>query len=447
MLISARWFKIFFCSEPTGNVHELYSTMKRMISQCKKDFPILNQKGTEVPLTYLDNAATSQKPKQVIEAISTYYATANANVHRGVHRLSDASTTAYEKSREIVARFFGAKTDELIFVRNTTEATNGLAYGWGDNAIKEGDVIVTSLMEHHSSIVVWQQLAKRNGARLKVVPITKEGLLDIDALESILKSEGSKVALVAFAHVSNTLGCVTPVAKVGTLLKTYAPQSRFYLDAAQSAPHMSISFAALQKQGVDFMAVSGHKMLAPMGIGCLLVRRELMETGEMQPWLFGGGMIGEVSQDTATFHDDFAEKFTAGTPDVASAVGFAAACEYLTDIGMKQVYEHDVALVKYAYTKLKNHPKITIIGPNPDESERVGSVAFLFEGVHAHDVAQILDSKGVAVRSGHHCTMPLHTHFRWASTARASFQIYNSTDDIDVLVQALDTVTQIFTRK
>lgn len=417
-----------------------------MISQSKKDFPILTQKVHDKKLVYLDNAATSQKPLQVIEAISTYYLTSNANVHRGVHALSDASTAAYEESRATIAAFFGAQPDELILVRNTTEAANGLAYGWGDTIINPGDVIITSLMEHHSSIVVWQQLAKRHGAQLEVIGVSKTGELDIDDFEKVLKQHGKKVRFVAFTHVSNTLGCVAPVKSIGGLIKQYAPEARFFLDAAQSAPHMPINFDALHKQGVDFMAVSGHKMLAPMGIGCLLVRKELLSSGEMQPWLFGGGMIGEVSPTEATFNDELADKFTAGTPDVASAVGFAAACRYLSEVGMTEVLEHDRALVKYAYKKLQARPKVTLVGPDPEKTERIGSVAFLFEGVHAHDVAQILDSQGVAVRSGHHCTMPLHTHFGWASTARASFQIYNSTEDIDALMEALEKVNQIFTR-
>lgn len=415
------------------------------ISVCRQNFPILSQKINSQPLIYLDSAATSQKPQQVIDAISRYYQTTNANVHRGVHALSDASTLAYHKARQTIADFFEASVNELILTRNTTEATNGLAYGWGEQNIQPGDVIISSIMEHHSSLVVWQQLAKRKQATLEVVGLTNDGQLDLTQLETLLKTHKNKVKLAAFVHVSNTLGTLLPVQKIGELLAKFAPDARLYLDAAQSAPHMPLSFAKLQKQGVDFIALSGHKMLGPMGVGCLLVREQILKSGEMQPWLFGGGMIAAVQPTTATFQqDDMQELFTAGTPDVASAVGLAAACEYLTNLGgMSQVQKHDQSLVAYTLQELAKNPRVQIIGSQLAEN-RVGSVAFTYQGVHAHDVAQILDSQGVAVRSGHHCTMPLHTHLQLAATVRASFNVYTNFDDIDALVLALQKVDEVF---
>jgi len=417
-------------------------------SQVRHDFPILSQLVHGVPLVYLDSAATSQKPRQVIDAISNYYQTNNANVHRGVHALSDASTTLFEDSRAKVAAFFDASPDELVVVRNTTEAINGVAYGWGMDHVGEGDVVIATLMDHHSSFVVWQQLAARTKAIFEVVGVTDDGLLDLDHLQKLVEKYTSRIKIVSFTHVSNTLGTVADVEQVAGVVKRAAPQARLCLDAAQSAPHMPVSFAKLKKQGIDFMAISGHKMLGPMGIGCFFVRQELLggespDSSEMKPWLFGGGMIASVSPEKTIFHPEIHERFTAGTPDVASLVGLAAACDYLTQLDMNQVAEHDKSLVAYTISQLATNPRVKIIGPI-DENKRLGSVAFIYEGVHAHDVAQILDSQGVAVRSGHHCTMPLHTHFGWQATVRASFNVYTTTQDIDVLVAGLKKVDGIF---
>jgi len=422
----------------------------------RHDFPILSQLVHGVPLVYLDSAATSQKPRQVIEAISNYYQTSNANVHRGVHALSDASTTLFEDSRAKVAAFFDAAPDELVVVRNTTEAINGVAYGWGMDQVGEGDVVIATLMDHHSSFVVWQQLAARKNAIFEVVGVTDDGLLDVDHLQKLVEKYTHRIKLVSFTHVSNTLGTVVDVEEVAGVVKRAAPQARLCLDAAQSAPHMPVSFAKLKKQGIDFMASSGHKMLGPMGIGCLFVRQELLASGspefsespdsaEMKPWLFGGGMIASVSPEKTIFHPEIHERFTAGTPDVASLVGLAAACNYLTKLDMNQVAEHEASLVAYTIAQLSKNLRVKIIGPTgSNQHKRVGSVAFTYEGVHAHDVAQILDSQGVAVRSGHHCTMPLHTHFGWQATVRASFNVYTTTQDIDALVSGLKKVDEIF---
>lgn len=411
----------------------------------KSDFPLLSSPERQ-KLVYLDSAATAQKPQVVLDTITEYYTTSNANVHRGVHTLSEMSTTAWEKSRETIAAFFGADSEELILTRNTTEAINGVAYGWADRQLRQNDVIVTTLLEHHSNFVVWQEVARRTGARLEVAGVTDRGRLDLADLEQKLQLPGVK--LVALTHVSNTLGTLVPVAKVVKMVRQFAPAARVLVDGAQSAPHLPINFRELD---VDFFAFSGHKLYGPMGIGGLLVRRSLLQSEELRPWFFGGGMIGEVRLEGTTFAESLIDRFTPGTPDVASAVGLAAACQYLTEIGMASVASQDGELVQYAIAALEKAPHIRLIGPTTfDESDnkngidRVGSVAFLYEGVHAHDVAQILDSEGVAVRSGHHCTMPLHEHCGWPATVRASFGIYNSTTDIDALVNALTKVATIF---
>ena len=401
------------------------------------DFPLLVSDG----VTYLDNAATSQKPRQVLDAIVNYYQTENANVHRGVHKLSDASTAAYEKARTTISHFFGAQPEELIFTRNTTEAINAVAYGWADHHLEEGDVIVTSMLEHHSNLVVWQQVCKRRGCRLELVAVSEDGQLDMADFRQKLKQH--PVKLISLVHVSNAVGTVVPLSEVVALVHELYPATerpRIVVDGAQSAPHLPLNFANL---GVDFFAFSGHKMLGPTGTGGLIVKKGILESQEMQPWLLGGGMIAEVYPQHTVFHPDIVDRFTAGTPDVAGAVGLAAACEYLTKIGMQQVLEHDQALVAYALEKLAQISEVTLVGQR-DPALRVGSVAFLYQGVHAHDVAQVLDSQGVAVRSGHHCTMPLHLANNWVATTRASFQVYNSEDDIDALVSGLQKVQQVF---
>lgn len=406
----------------------------------KKAFPIFEKKvhGNK-ELVYLDSAGTSQKPKAVIEVMAYYYLNDNANVHRGVHELSERATNVWEISKERAARFVGAQRDELIFVRNTTEGTNGVAYGWGDHQLKAGDVVVTTVMEHHANLVVWQELCRRTGAKLLVVDVKDKAEIDLADFEKKVKTPGVK--LVAFGHVSNTLGTVNLVKEMVALVRKHAKGARVLLDAAQSVPHMPIDFHALD---VDFMVFSGHKMLGPMGIGGLVVRRELLESGEMQPWLFGGGMISAVEEQSATYADDLGDKFTAGTPDVASAVGLATACEYLTNLGMENVMQHDWELVQYAYEKLSAVKGLTLVGPVPKNMNRLGSVAFVHDTVHAHDLAQILDSEGIAVRSGHHCTMPLHRACGWQATTRASFNVYSTKEDIDALVAAFAKVEKIF---
>ncbi len=415
----------------------------------KADFPILSRKVHGKPLVYLDNAATSQKPQAVLDAITEYYMQHNANVHRGVHQLSDESTQIFEDSRKTIADFFGATSNELVVTRNTTEAINGVAYGWADHNLKSGDTILVTRMEHHSNLVVWQQVCQRTGAKLEIIELDENGRIDWADFRKKLRN--IKVKLICVPHVSNALGTLNPVKdliKEVRLTTVDARQPLVLVDGAQSAPHIPINFDQL---GADFFIFSGHKMLGPMGVGGLLVRKELLESGEMRPWLFGGGMIAEVHDQSTVFHPELDERFIAGTPDVASVAGLAAACEYLTRLGMKQVEDHDRKLVAYALDALSEHPSVKVAGPtiqqpNAEQLDRIGSVAFTYDGVHAHDVAQVLDSEGVAVRSGHHCTMPLHAKMGWAATVRLSFQVYNAEQDIDALVAALHKVASIFTR-
>ncbi len=402
----------------------------------QSDFPILSRQIHGKRLVYLDNAATSQKPQQVIDAITDYYKNHNANVHRGIHQLGDESTKLFHHSRKRIADFFGADADELIVVRNTTEATNQIAYTWGEKNITAEDAILLTEMEHHSNLVPWQELAHRKHTQLLFADVDDQGEIDVKEMQNVLQN--NHVALIAVTHISNTLGTRNPIEKIVEVVKKISPHTKIFIDGAQAAPHIPIDF---HKLDVDFYVMSAHKMLGPMGIGGLLVKKSLLE--ELSPFLFGGGMINEVAKDTTTFAEDVEEKFTAGTPDVAGLVGWAAACDYLKNVGMEKLLEHDRELVRYALQQLEKFPEIHIIGP-VDVSKRVGSVAFIYEGVHAHDVGQILDSEGVAVRSGHHCTMPLHVKFHWQATVRASFQLYNTKEDIDVLIAALQKVKQIF---
>jgi cysteine desulfurase / selenocysteine lyase len=403
----------------------------------KKDFPIFQTTlKSGKPLVYLDSAATSQKPYAVIDALVGYYTHDNANVHRGIHELGDRSTKAWHHSRETIASFFSATPEELVMVRNTTEALNMVAYTWGEHHVQAEDIILVTQMDHHSNLVPWQELAKRRNAFVELIPLTADGELDLSWVEEQLSTQGKNIKIVALPHVSNTLGTVVPVNRCVALVRRFAPQAIVVLDAAQSAPHMPVDFHTLD---VDFMAVSAHKMLGPMGVGGLFVKKEVLRT--LDPWLFGGGMIGEVGETSATFSDDLEERFTAGTPDVAGAVGWAEACTYLSSLGMAHVCTHDQELIAYTLKKLSEVKEVTIVGP---KRNRCGSVAFVYEGVHAHDVAQILDSEGIAVRSGHHCTMPLHKKFGWASTTRLSFNVYSTREDVDALVSTLDKVKEVF---
>lgn len=401
-------------------------------SVIKNDFPIFNRTVNGKPLVYLDSGATSQKPKIVLDAEREYYEHHNANVHRGAHTLGDEATKLLSDSRKKVATFIGGREEETIFVRNTTEAINLVAYGWGLDALKPGDTILTTEMEHHANLVPWQQAAARTGAKVELIRITSEGLIDLSDFANKLKN---KPKLVALVHVSNALGTINPIKemvkaahKVGALV---------LVDGAQAVPHMKVDVVDL---GCDFYAFSGHKMLGPMGIGVLWGKKVLLE--KMSPFLTGGGMINEVFPDHSTWAD-VPEKFEAGTPNVAGAVGLAAAVGYLGTFGMDSVRKHDEDIVAYALNKLKGVKYLKLLG-TMDHEIRSGSVSFEYPGVHAHDVATILDSEAVAVRSGHHCTMVLHKAMGIAASVRASFNVYTTHDDIDALVLALSKVNKVF---
>lgn len=398
----------------------------------KKDFPILDRLVNGKALVYLDSGASSQKPKQVLDAEREYYEQHNANVHRGAHTLGDEATQAYQVARERVAQFIGGRSEEVIYVRNTTEAINLVAYAWGLDNLKAGDVIVTTLMEHHANLVPWQEAARRTGARVEVVGLTEEGLVDQQDFAAKLKLNPKLVAIV---QVSNALGTTNPVKEMAKA--AHKVGAVVLIDGAQAVPHMRVN---VQELGSDFYAFSGHKMLGPMGIGVLWGRKELLE--KMSPFLTGGGMINEVYPDHSTWAE-LPEKFEAGTPNVAGAVGLASAIEYLEKLGMGAVREHDKQLVTYALQQLGKVEEVKILG-TLDPDKRSGSVSFEYQGVHAHDVATILDSEGVAVRSGHHCTMPLHNHLQVAASVRASFNVYTTKEDIDRLVEALTKVKKIF---
>lgn len=414
------------------------------ILKIKKDFEILNKKVNGKPLVYLDNAATSQKPKQVLEIMDEYYDKHNANVHRGIHSLSVEATQAYEAARARVAKFVGVKDPaEIIFTRNATEALNLVAYAWGRVNISKGDEIVTTIMEHHSNFVPWQQLAAENGAILKVVPIRQaQGLRPVDKNGELdeaafAKALTKKTKLVAMTHVSNVLGTINDVKRLSLVVRSLAPTAKLLVDGAQAVPHMKVDIDAL---GVDFYVFTGHKMLGPMGIGVLWGRREILES--MPPFLFGGEMISKVTLEKTTWNE-LPWKFEAGTPNVGGAIGLAAACDYLDGIGMENVRNHEIELAKYAMEKLAKIPGVVVFGPK-EPAKRGGVISFNVGPVHAHDVASILDSEGVAIRSGNHCAEPLVDFLGVSSMARASFYIYNDKSDVDRLVKGVLKVKKTF---
>ncbi len=406
------------------------------VARIRADFPILQREVNGHPLVYLDNAATSQKPRQVIHALVDYYERINANVHRGVHTLSVEATDAYESARERITHFIGATdSDELVLVRNTTEALNLVAACWGRTNLGPGDEVLATTMEHHSNLVPWQRVAQEMGASIRLVPVRDDGTLDMDAFGRLL---GARTRVVAVAHASNVLGTINPLAEICE--RAHAVGAIVVADGAQSVPHVPVDVAAL---GVDFFAFSGHKMLGPTGTGALWGRRELLDA--MPPFLGGGGMIREVYDDHATWAP-LPEKFDAGTPDIAGAIGLAAAVDYLGGLGMESVRAHEVEVTGYALDRLRAEPEIVVYGPGRPE-ERTGVVAFNLDGVHPHDVGTVLDEAGVAVRAGHHCCQPLHRALDVAATVRASFYIYNTTDDVDAMVDALGTARRLYRRR
>jgi cysteine desulfurase/selenocysteine lyase len=406
------------------------------IERVRADFPILQRLVNGRPLIYLDNAASSQKPRQVIDSIVNFYTHSNANVHRGVHTLSVEATDAYEASRERVARFVNAYSpEEIVFVRNTTEAVNLVAVCWGRANLKPGDEILATVLEHHSNLVPWQRVAQETGASIRLVQLTADGTLDMDDFRDLL---GPRTRVVAIAHASNTLGTISDLPEISAL--AHAVGAIVVADGAQSVPHLATDVRTL---GPDFLAFSGHKMLGPLGIGGLWGRRELLE--DMPPFLGGGGMIREVHDDRATWAP-LPEKFDAGTPSVADSIALGVAMDYLDDLGMQNVREHEVDLTSYALERLASLPDVSVYGPM-DANVRTGVVAFNLDGVHPHDAGTILDEAGIAVRAGHHCCQPLHRWLDVAATLRASFYVYNSRDEVDALVDALATARRLYQRK
>jgi cysteine desulfurase / selenocysteine lyase len=398
------------------------------------DFPILHTlTSSGKPLIYLDSAATSQKPQAVIDALVTYYSEYNANIHRGVYEIAERATQAFEEARAKVARFINADSREVIWTRNATEAINLVGYSWGLQNIKPGDVILTSQLEHHSNLVPWQLLAEKTGATLRFIPADDRGVLQLDDLDALLR--GAK--LIAISHVSNTLGTITPLERIVPAAR--AAGATILVDGAQGIPHLPVDVRALD---VDFYAFSGHKMLGPTGIGVLYGKRDLLEA--MPPFLAGGDMIRKVEYERTTFNE-LPWKFEAGTSNVADAIGLGTAVDYLCEIGMDWVRAHERELLAYALERLAplESRGLAIYGPK-DPTICSGVLSFNFADVHAHDLASILDTEGICIRAGHHCTMPLMEKMGWPATARASFYIYNTQADIDALAQGIEKAGRVF---
>jgi len=408
-----------------------YRGDKLNIEKIREDFPILKQKVHGKPLIYFDNAATSQKPKQVIDEIDYFYRNDNANIHRGVHRLSERATEEFEGAREKVREFLNApKACEIIFVRGATEAINLVAQTYGRQNIKEGDEIIISTLEHHSNIVPWQILCEQTGAKLKVIPINQRGELVFEEYEKLLSP---RTKFVAVGHISNSLGTINPIQNI--IQKAHAQGAKVLIDGAQAAPHTKIDVQALD---ADFYAISGHKMYGPTGIGVLYGKESLLQ--EMPPYQGGGDMIRTVSFEKSTYND-LPYKFEAGTPDIAGGIGLGAAVDYLNELGLDRIAKYEHELLEHATSALEKISGLTIIG---QAREKASVISFVMEGVHPHDIGTILDLKGIAIRTGHHCTMPLMKELKLPATARASFAFYNTPREIDVFAKALRGIREVF---
>jgi len=406
------------------------------IDEIKTDFPILRRKVNGKRLVYLDNAATSQKPKQVIKAISDYYKNYNANVHRGLHTLSEEATTAYEEVRKKIAELINAKSErEIIFTSGTTMALNLVAYSWGRKNLKKDDVVLLSEAEHHSNIVPWKMLQREVGFTIEYLEFNEEGKLELATGNWQLTTN---TKLVSLTHVSNTLGTVNDVEWIAREVKRKNKDILICLDGAQAVPHRKVD---VQKLGCDFYSFSAHKMLGPSGVGVLWVKEEVL--AEMEPFLGGGEMIKEVHLDKSTVYNDYPHKFEAGTPNIAGVIGLGAAVDYLNKIGIETVARHEQELINYTIKKLTTIEGLEILGPK-DPKERGGLVSFTLEGIHAHDLATILDEEGIAVRSGHHCAMPLHTKLEIPASTRASIYLYNTEKDIDTLIEGIEKAKSLF---
>jgi cysteine desulfurase/selenocysteine lyase len=403
------------------------------VQRIREDFPILKrQVHPGVPLVYLDSTASSQKPQAVIQAMDEFYRHSNANIHRGIHVLAEEATALYEAAREKTAKFIHAPSArQIIFTRNTTESINLVAYSWGRANLEKGDIVVLTEMEHHSNLVPWHILAAEKGVRLEFIPVQEDGLLDLEAYRALL-DRGPK--LVSFTHMSNVLGTINPAQEIIDL--AHKAGAVTLVDGAQSVPHFPVDVQAL---GADFLAFSSHKMCGPTGIGVLFGRKALLDA--MPPFLGGGEMIKRVQLRSFTPHE-VPHKFEAGTPAIAEAVGLGAAIDYLQGVGMQQVAQHESEIIGYALDRLEEVPGVKIFGPQA--KYKGGVAAFTLGEIHPHDISQILDTKGVAIRAGHHCAQPLHDRFGISATARASFYLYNTTEEVDKLAESLYEVRRVF---
>ncbi len=403
----------------------------RDVATVRRDFPVLAGSANGKPLIYLDNAATSQKPRQVIEALTRFYSEENANIHRGVYELSQRATLAYERARAKVQRFVNAADPhEIVFVRGTTEAINLVATTFCRGRLRDGDEIIVSAMEHHSNIVPWQIVCQHHGARLRVIPMSDEGELDLARYIELLTE---RTKLVAVVHVSNSLGTVNPVKEIARLAQDAGVP--VLVDGAQTAPHMPID---VQDLGADFYALSGHKMFGPTGIGALYGRAELLDT--LPPYQGGGEMINSVSFERTTYAP-LPAKFEAGTPHIAGAIGLDAAIDYVRNLSWEWIQQHEHGLLTYASEALKTVPGVRIVGT---ARNKAAVISFVMQGVHAHDIGTILDQEGIAIRTGHHCTQPVMTRLGLAATARASFAFYNTREEVDQLVRGVEKVREVF---
>lgn len=403
------------------------------IETIREQFPLLAQEANGFPLAYLDNAATSHKPQAVLDAVNHFYTHDNANVHRGLYELSRRATDRYEEARHTAARFLNAKhSSEVIWVRGATEAINLVAYTWGWQNLREGDEVLVSMLEHHSNVVPWQLITQRTGAKIRWVDIDDEGRLDLESLDELLSK---RTKLVAIGHVSNALGTIHPIRDI--IDRAHAVGAKVLIDGAQGAPHLKID---VQELGCDFYALSGHKMCGPMGIGALWARRELLD--DMPPYHGGGEMIDRVFDDYSTYAE-VPHKFEAGTPNAGGAVGLAAAMDYLDSIGHEALWQHEQMLTRYGMERLSEVKGLRMFGPrNPDE--RTAVFSFEIEGLHPHDIATVLDSQGIAIRAGHHCAQPLMRRLCVPATTRASCYLYNTTGEIDRLVEGLEMAKSLF---
>ncbi len=407
------------------------------VEAVRKEFPVLQRHVHGRPLVYLDSAATSQKPQAVIDAMARFYEERNSNVHRGVHALAEEATEAYEDARGKIARFVGADPRGVVFTKNATEALNLIAYSWARVRLGEGDIVLSTQMEHHANIVPWQLVAPEAGFDLRFVPVTPEGRLDTEAFDEVVAT--GRVKVFAVTAMSNVLGTINPVAEMAAKVRAANDDAVVVVDGAQSVPHMGTDLLALD---ADALCFSGHKMLGPTGIGVLAGRVDLLDA--MPPFLGGGEMISNVTLEGTTFNE-VPYKFEAGTPPIAEAVGLAAAVDYLDGLGMDAVRRHEVQLLQRAIPALQSVDGVVVHGLD-DARERGAALSFAIEGIHPHDVGTIMDREGVAVRAGHHCAKPLVRHLGSAATTRASFYVYNSTDEVDALVDAIETTKRFFER-